>query len=225
MRYPSSMSGLRARRALPNLAAVLVAFVLGHELAFLASFGMAMDHGLASTGHGSLWALSVMVVAVLALSLLLLGAHRILTLSRLAARPVGASVRYRAPRPAAARPGRAMMRLWLLILVPSVLMFIASENVEHLASDMAAPGLGVLQGEAYGWAPIAFLAASLATAVVLALYRWRHDALVARIVATGGLTVSRSEQRRRVPSDQPRPDSHSAGSESARAPPRSAAPA
>ena len=220
VRYPSPMRGSRIRAILTYVAAVLVAYMLGHQLSFLASFGSDMGHGLESTGHGGLWNLSVAIVAVLAISLSTLAARRILVLSRETGRWGGAYARYRASREPVEPLASAIIRLWLLVLAPALILFVVSENVEHVASGLAAPGIGVFDGAVYGWAPLAFLFASFVTAAVLALYRWRHAVLVARIAAATEARPQRSSQRHRLASaDWRLPRSGVAGSLSARAPP------
>ncbi len=214
------MHGSRSRTTLTYLAAVMVCYVLGHELSFLGSFGSDMGWGLESTGHGSVWTLSVAIVAVLAMVLSALAVGRIVALSRETGRTGSAYARYRVSPGPVDRLGPAIVRLWLLVLAPALILFVLSENVEHVASGLAAPGIGVFDGAVYGWAPLAFLFASFVTASVLALYRWRHAVLVARIAAAADARPRRSSnQRRQAPTDWRLPRSGILGSLAARAPP------
>ena len=210
--YPWWMTGVRTRRPFPYLASVLACYTLGHELSFLASFGADFDRGLTSTGHGSLWTMSVAVVAALGVPLLA-GVHRILVLSR----QVGAlsMVRHHASRrstTASAPLVASSCDSGCSSLAPALLLFILSENVEHLASGLVAPGLGVFEGDVYGWAPMAFLVASFdrrragTLPVATRRPRQRGSQVASRP------TLSRPSQRRPVPTDWRVPGSHDVGS-------------
>ena len=65
-------------------ALAAVAFVLAHDLVFLLTDGGSYGLALARTGHGDQWTGTVILVAALALSLAILGAFRLISLSRLA---------------------------------------------------------------------------------------------------------------------------------------------
>ncbi|MGH2511661.1 MAG: hypothetical protein ACRDGQ_03125 [Candidatus Limnocylindrales bacterium] len=162
-------------------ALTLVAFVLGHDLVFLLTDGGAYSLALTRTGHGDQWTVTVLVVASLAVTLAILAAVRLVSLSRLARRLDAGSDNVRAGRPGDL--GRHLQRAWLAILPSALVLFVVVENVEHLSVGLPAPGLTVLGSAHYHFVLGVFAVVSLAAALVDALYRWRRDLLVARIEA------------------------------------------
>jgi hypothetical protein len=169
----------RDRFRLAALAAV--AFVLAHDIVFLLTDGGSYGLALARTGHGDQWTGTVILVVALALTLTILGAVRLVSLSRLAGEldAGGSSV----------RAGRLsdlavdLVRAWLLILPVALVLFVLVENLEHISVGLPAPGLSVLGSYQYHSVLTVFAVVSLLAALVDALYRWRRDVLVARIEA------------------------------------------
>lgn len=197
---------------------VLVAFVLGHELDFIVTYGADYQDGLTATGHGGLWSSTVAIVLVLAGVLALLAIRRLRQLSRLSAAVDAGRVEVAAGRPADLMGH--VLQLWPVIFVATLCLFVAGENVEHLLDGQRAPGLGVLGDVEYSCVGLVFLAVSLAAAFVGGLYRWRLAVLGARIAAASARAWDRDRSvRRPLPPDGRRPASASSRRRSARAPP------
>ena len=176
---PMTEGHWRARFRLGALAAV--AFVLAHDLVFLltdtGSYGLA----LARTGHGGQWTGTVILVAALALALAVLGAIRLISLSRLAGELDAGDITVRAG--AIRDLAGHLVRAWLTILPVALVLFVGVENIEHLSVGLPAPGLSVLGSSQYHSVFAVFALVSLLAALVDALYQWRRDLLVARIEA------------------------------------------
>jgi hypothetical protein len=165
----------RARTA----ALALVVFALAHNLTFLLTFGEGSDAALARTGHGAQWTATVVLVVVLALALVAAGALRLAQLSRLA----GAVDRAESPSAGTRTKLRLIGRAWLQILVGALALFVAAENLEHVAAGLVAPGLSVLGSGDYHDTLAVFAGVAFAAALVEGLYRWRREVLIARIVS------------------------------------------
>jgi hypothetical protein len=162
-------------------ALALVAFSLAHNLTFLTTYGGSYAAALARTGHGPGWTAAVALVAVLAATLALAGAIRLLQLSHLARELAAGGIRVGS---AGLRDlTRQGLRSWLEILSCALMLFVAAENLEHLAVGLPAPGLGMLGVDSQHPALVIFAAVAFAAALVDALYRWRRDVLRARIEA------------------------------------------
>jgi HAMP domain-containing protein len=176
---PMTEGHWRARFRLGALAAV--AFVLAHDLVFLltdtGSYGLALTR----TGHGEQWTGTVILVAALALALAVLGAIRLISLSRLAGELDAGDITVRAG--AIRDLAGHLVRAWLTILPVALVLFVGVENVEHLSVGLPAPGLSVLGSSQYHSVFAVFALVSLLAALVDALYQWRRDLLVARIEA------------------------------------------
>lgn len=169
----------RDRLRLATLAAV--AFVLAHDTVFLLTDGGSFGQALARTGHGDQWTGTVLVVAGLAACLAVAGVIRLSRLSSLARELDAGRISVRAGRPVDL--ASHLLRAWLLILPVALTLFVVVENLEHLSVGLAAPGLSVLGSTQYHSVLGVFAVVSLLAALVDALYRWRHDVLVARIEA------------------------------------------
>ncbi len=155
---------------------VAVAFVLAHDLIFIAAYGSGYQAALLRTGHGAVWEPAVLSVLVLGASLLAIALwrlHRLGILARSADRtslaPALRSV-----------PGR-VARLWLWLTTSTIVLFVLEENVERARMGAALPGLGVLASSAYPNALLTIAIVSFSVALVGALIRWRRDILVARL--------------------------------------------
>src|ERR1019366_3019549 len=121
---PMTEGHRHARFRLGALAAV--AFVLAHDLVFLltetGSYGLALTR----TGHGEQWTGTVILVAALALALAVLGAIRLISLSRLAGELDAGDITVRA----GGIPDLAghLVRAWLKILPGALVLFVGVEN-------------------------------------------------------------------------------------------------
>ena len=175
------MSPSRWRDRARTSALALVVFVLAHDLIFLVTYGTDSGAALEATGHRSGWTATVALVVALALVLVITGAVRLAQLSQLA-RHVGRGG-MRVQRVGDRTLVADLARRWVWILLGSLVLFVISENLEHLAVGMPPPGLAVLGSAAYDATLPIFAAVAFAAALIDALYRWRHDVLLARIVA------------------------------------------
>ena len=165
------------RTAFVGMAAV--AFVLAHNLVFMASYGAAYKDALSRTGHDEAW--NTAVLAVLGLGVLLLVSatwrlHALGILARGSARPAyqaGGTTRF----------AGHLGELWLRLTLVTTIWFVVQENLEHRGAGEPLPGLSVLGSSEYPNALIILAAVALGVAAVGALFRWRRDVLVARIAA------------------------------------------
>ncbi len=162
-------------------ALALTALVLAHDLVFLFTDGSLYGVAMAQTGHGAQWTATVLIVAILAISLAALGSFRLVSLSRQARELEGARATVRSGR--LTDLAGQLVRSWLVILPVSLALFVVVENLEHLSVGLAAPGLGVLGSVQYHGVIGVFVLVSLVAALIDALYRWRRDVLIARIEA------------------------------------------
>ena len=170
----------RRRDVLALAPLSLAALVLGHDLAFLLTFGPDYRTALIRTGHGEAWVAAVVTAAMLSMGLVVLGAARLASL-RQQVEPIrpgaGSGLRLR-------HLLRETAGLWGLIFISAVVLFVINENLERAVSGQPLPGLGVLIGSSSLPIPALMLsAASALVAFVAALYRWRRDGLIARMRA------------------------------------------
>jgi len=162
------------------MAMTSVVFVVAHNLVFLVAYGAGFDEALTRTGHGGTWGTAVAVVLAAALGVFGLGAWRLYRL--------GIVVRSLDKAAGSLRPvprdvGRRLVGLWLRLALATTLVFVVQENLEHQVAGLGVPGLSVLWSAEYPNAAFVILAIALAVAVVVSLFRWRRDVLVARIAA------------------------------------------
>jgi hypothetical protein len=179
VRYSLRVTG--RRRDLLSLATLsLAALILGHHLVFLTAYGPEYWTMLERTGHGPVWAITVASVAILSLGLVFLALRRLASLRQLA-RSIeggGATVRDGSRRHLA----WLVLRLWCVVTVASLALFVLNENLERAAVGIPAPGIAILAAGIGRTSPIfVFMAVALAVALVAGLYRWRRDVLLARI--------------------------------------------
>lgn len=175
-------------------ALTMLAFVLAHESTFLLTFGSGAEQGLARSGHGQSWALTVVVVLACALVLTATAMVRLVQLGRDAG--VGSSCGPSGPRDLGVL-GQTWLRLLMIILPGALMLFIGEENLEHAAAGLPLPGLDVLGAGEYQWAPIVFLVASALVAFVGALYRWQRQYIEARLAASRPPQATRRAARGR----------------------------
>jgi hypothetical protein len=173
----------RLTRVLCAGGSVLVTLVLAHSIVFLLRYGSAYGEALAHNGHDVAWTIAVVAIAVLGAGLAIAGLFQLSRLGRAASETWSLLPAARAVAPA---PGRVRwLRRWVglsarLAAVTGVLLTV-QENVERAGVGLPAPGPTLLLSEQYPWAlPIVF-AVSFAVGLVVALFRWRRDALLARL--------------------------------------------
>ena len=175
----------------------LVAFVLGHDLVFLATYGSRYLHGLGQTGHDASWPIVAATAILIALAAAASAALRLGRLSRLARELEGH--RIVVVRGRASDLGRRVVDRWLAIAPVAMVAFVVAENVEHVRSGLGAPGLAVLGSAEYtALAPLILGLASLLVALAAALFGWQRDMLASRIAA-----ARRRPAYRRVEPDAP----------------------
>ncbi len=169
------------RRLIGFLVLTLVALVVAHDLVFLLTYGAGYDEALAHSGHDGSWATAVVVVLAAGIGLLGLATWRLYRLGvrRPGDRPGRRPSSRRARPPSAgdsSDSGGGCTRA-------TTLLFVIQENLEHQRIGEALPGLSVLGSGEYSDAALVIAVVTLAVAVVGALFRWRRDLLVARIVS------------------------------------------
>jgi hypothetical protein len=194
----------RRRRELLSLATLsLAALILGHHLVFLTAYGPEYWEMLERTGHGPVWAVTVITVLLLSAGLLLLAVRRLTSLTRLA-RDVGrgqVTVRNGQLRDLATH----VLRLWSVILAVSLPLFVLNENLERVTNGLPAPGLAILAAGIGHASPIpVFVGVALVLALVAGLYRWRRDILVARLRVVRPAWDRSGHRRLPRPTDVPR---------------------
>jgi len=167
------------RRDLLSLATLsLAVLILGHHLVFLTAYGRQYWAMLERTGHGLVWAITVITVALLTLGLIFLAFRRVRSLTRQARDIERGRLAVRDAR--MIELARQVLRLWPVILVISLALFLLNENLERAANGLPSPGLNVLAASAGHLSPIlVFAAVAGAVALVAGLYRWRRDILLA----------------------------------------------
>jgi hypothetical protein len=166
------------RRYLGFPAMTLVALVVAHSVVFLLAYGSGYEEALAHSGHDGTWGVAVVVVLAAAFGVIGLGTWRLYRL--------GVIARGRAASEGGLRPGpsgfaRHLAGLWVRLAGATTLLFIVQENLEHQHVGEGLPGLAVLGSAPYPNAVFVLAAVALAVALVVVLFRWRRDVLVARI--------------------------------------------
>lgn len=166
----------RLRLALLALACLLAA----HDAVFVVQYGIGarLASAMSAGGHDGYW-LPFSVAGLGAGTALLGGA--MVTLHRLGRAAAGAELE-------AARDIRGwageLSAVWPRLLLIVAAGFVVQENVEHLASEGALPGLGVLGGSEHPLGLLVIALVTLVAAAVGALVRWRIAVLRSLIVST-----------------------------------------
>ncbi|HYK95169.1 MAG TPA: hypothetical protein VE011_04765 [Candidatus Dormibacteraeota bacterium] len=159
----------------------LVALVLAHDLVFLARYGSKYNEELVHVGHGGTWAAAVQTTLALGALLAAAGIFRLVRLR----------LHLRGRTTSAARPGslpvRSLLAGWFraaLLLAPTTAALLTiQENVERWAIGQRFPGPGVLLTPEYAGGLWIALLVAVAVALVVALFRWRRETLLARLRA------------------------------------------
>jgi hypothetical protein len=171
----------RLARVLGALGSALVALVLAHSIVYLVRYGSAYGEALAHAGHDTAWTISVIASIGLGAALALGGAVQLQRLAREARTRSGSD---------STADGPGLLGRWLtlsarLTITTAVLLTI-QENVERAGIGLPAPGIGLLLSADYPWALVTVASVGLAVGLVIALFRWRRDVLIARIRAGRG---------------------------------------
>jgi hypothetical protein len=166
------------RRTLGLLAMSVVALVVAHNLVFLLAYGAGYEEALAHSGHGGAWTTAAAIVIAAGLGLVGLALWQLYRLG-LVLRDVPASEGSLDTDPRGF--GRQLLGLWLRLTSATTFLFVLQENVERLRIGEAPPGLHVLGSAEYPNAILVIAAVALAVGFIGALFRWRRDALIARI--------------------------------------------
>ncbi len=206
------------RRQITFVALTLVALVVAHDLVFLLTYGAGYDDALAHSGHDGSWAAAVVVVLAAGIGLLGLATWRLYRLG-VVARAVGGVPGQRTP--GASVFGWRLVGLWWRLAAATTVLFVVQENLEHLRIGEALPGLSVLGSGEYSDAAFVIALVTLSVATVGALFRWRHDVLVARIasVRQGRYTLAEHVLPRPAATRDGRPESFVGRGRAVRAPP------
>jgi hypothetical protein len=198
------------------VASVMVALVLAHDLVFLVRYGSVYGEELAHFGHGPAWTGAVVGSLAIGAGLLAAGLFSLYRLRRLAS-SVGA-------RPTTIEPRwRVFIRSWIVLsarlAVLTVGLLTVQENVERMGIGLPGPNVGILLSRDYPFAPAIVLAIAVAVAFVVALLKWRHDVLVARIHAARRPSIRPTRAPRPAGAPDLRPQTFIRGRLAVRAPP------
>jgi hypothetical protein len=161
---------------------VVVTLALAHDLTFLARYGSIYGEALAHAGHGPAWTTAVLVSLGLGTGLVLAAAVQLWRLRATAgATEAGPRIGI------AGTDVRGFGRSWAgwaarLGAVVAVLLTV-QENVERAAIGIRAADPAILVSPEYAGALGIVTAVATAAGFVVALFRWRRDALLARIRA------------------------------------------
>jgi hypothetical protein len=208
----------RIARLASSAVLQLAALVLAHQLVYLARYGSLYGEALVHSGHGDGWNAAVSTSLLLAAGMLALGVARLQWLGVLVRRASQAD-------DTAALPRRALLagfaRVAPRIAVLQLVLLSAQENLEHVAAGRPAPGAAILFSPEYAGGGWIALAVSFAVSLVVALFIWRRDVLLARLRAARAALPRVSEVAPRRPGVvAPRPVESILGRRSAlRAPP------
>ncbi len=188
----------RWRQGLGFLAMTLVTLVVAHNSVFLLAYGAGYDEALAHSGHDGAWGTAVAVVLAAACGLAGLGIWRLhrLAVDARSGAPGGGSL-----RPALLVFALALCVDWARLLAATSVLFVVQENLEHHHAGEPLPGLSVLGSAQYPNALLIIAATAFAVAFVVVLFRWRRDALAARIAAArrAWQRVQSTDRRREAP--------------------------
>lgn len=211
---PHAKVPLTGRIALVVLIALCA--VAAHQATYLLGVGGPRDE-LAAAAHDAYWPPLVAVVLIAALALAVVSLRQLRRLSAHAGHLTGESHTDQELSGYAWAVGG----LWLRLALATAAVYALQENLERIGVGLAPSGLDALA--AHGLVPIVVITlATLVVAAVVALVRWRCQALLARLASTSS---PRSTDVRRT---RPRllirlPERGSLGARGSRAPPVMAA--
>ncbi len=216
-RVGAMASRVRALAAAATM--VFVALVVAHNLIFVVEYGWGFKTALSRTGHTATWSLAVEIVLLAGFAGVLVAAWQLTRLSRRATELGLGRL--------GERPGRRFGIRWLVLsarlLIVTVVLFTAQENLEHLRAGLALPGPSVLLPPGHPYALLVIAVVAIAVAFLGALFGWRFEALRAWLRAAqgshGGAPPKRARPRS---SDQPRPGRRLGPGVAVRAPPEPA---
>lgn len=159
----------------------LVALVLAHDLVFLARYGSRYNEELVHAGHGGTWAAAADTSLVLGALLAAAGVLRLVRLHLLLQDSPMTNT------PTGSLPVRALFAAWrrtfLLVAPTTVALLTIQENLERWAVIHRLPGPAILLTPEYAGGLWIALLVGLAVALVVALFRWRRETLLARLRA------------------------------------------
>jgi|GEM_PF-5530490 hypothetical protein len=157
----------------------LVALVLAHDLVFLARYGSKYNEELVHSGHGGTWAAAVQTSLVLGALLAAAGIFRLVRLRLLLRR------RQSGAEHLGGLPVRSLLSGWAraarLLAPTTVALLTIQENLERWAISHQLPGPAILLTPEYAGGLWITLVVGLAVALVVALFRWRRETLLARL--------------------------------------------
>jgi hypothetical protein len=172
------------RRAAWIARAVVVAATLAmaHDLTFLARYGSIYGEALAHAGHGQAWTNAVLVSLVVGAGLVLAAAIQLWRLR--AAAGAGAALTATIEGSGLCDLGRAWARVAVPLATVVAFLLTVQENIERAAIGARAVDPAILVSPEYAGSLAIVAAVTIAVSFVVALFRWRRDALLARIRAT-----------------------------------------
>jgi uncharacterized membrane protein YidH (DUF202 family) len=175
-------------------AVVAFALVLAHQAVFLVRYGSIYGEALAHTGHGQAWSDAVTIViagAAVLFGAAIVGLHRL-------ARRLDAGTRPGSARMSLRRIAIRWLRTSIGLTVAVVVLLTVQENLEHAATGFGMPGPGILVDPGYPFAVAIVALVATSIALVVSLFSWRREVLVARLRA-------QARNVRRVPIAPTRP--------------------
>jgi hypothetical protein len=175
MTFTLAPSLARPAGGLRAVILVLAALFVTHDAIYLARFGVTgYGPAMGGGGHGY-WVPATMAIAAATLGVIYLGLLAYVRLHRAAGEPTFAM----------ARPSYLdeVARLWRQLFPAVALLFLAQENLEHLAVDGHAAGITPLIGTGADGVLLVLAATTFVFAALGALVRWRIAILRARMAA------------------------------------------
>jgi hypothetical protein len=160
----------------------LVALVLAHDLVFLARYGSRYGEELIHTGHGGTWSSAVLTSLILGAVLAGVGVVRLVNLRVLLRGRT--AVDHRSGPLRVETLFHAWRRIGPRLALSTVVILSIQENVERAAIGRPMPGPAVLLTPEYAGGLWIALAVGLAIGLVVALFHWRRQALLARLRAS-----------------------------------------
>jgi len=155
---------------------VVVTLALAHDLTYLARYGSIYGEALAHAGHGQAWTNAVQLSLTLGGGLVLGAGIQLWRLRAAAATQTG-SIARSGPR----ELGRSWAGLAARLAAVVGVLLTVQENIERAAIGIRTLDPAILVSAEYSGALAIVAAVSIAVSSVVTLFRWRRDALLARI--------------------------------------------